>query len=239
MAQPKQSKDSPTERPVGRPRGRTAQGEETRALLYQTALALITERGYEAATLREVAARAGVSVGLLYKYFANKSAIVLALYEELSVEYAARASLMEAGLWRQRFLFALRTSLEVLRPHRAALFALTPVLVSGEESLFSQLTAFSRERVMGAFLRAVREADDAGEVPQQEALGRLLYLAHLGVILWWLLDKSPGQRATERLLLRVEGAAPMLDLLLGFPFVSDALEEVDLLSRAALFGEDC
>lgn len=224
---------------AGRPRGRTAQGEETRNHLYQVALALIAERGFEEATLREVAARAGVSVGLLYKYFSNKSAIVLALYEELSLEYAQRTSLMAPGLWRQRFLFALRTSLEVLRPHRAALFALTPVLVGGEENLFSQLTAFSRERVRGAFIKAVQEADDAAEVSHHQALGRILYLAHLGVILWWLLDKSPSQQATERLLAALESAAPLLDLLLGFPFVSEAIEEVDLLSRAALFGEDC
>ena len=31
------------------------------------------------------------------------------------------------------------------------------------------------------------------------ALGRLLSLLHLAVILWWLLDKSPAQRATEGL----------------------------------------
>ena len=31
------------------------------------------------------------------------------------------------------------------------------------------------------------------------ALGRLLYLVHLAVLLWWLLDKSPRQRATTGL----------------------------------------
>jgi len=45
---------------------------------------LIGERGYDAATLRDVAARAGVSPALLYRYFPNKRSVVLALYDELS-----------------------------------------------------------------------------------------------------------------------------------------------------------
>ena len=44
---------------------------------------LIAERGYDATTLRDVAERAGVSAGLLYRYFPSKRAVVLALYDEL------------------------------------------------------------------------------------------------------------------------------------------------------------
>ena len=51
----------------GRPPGRTAAGEAARRRLYETAIALIGERGYEGATLRDVAARAGVSPALLYR----------------------------------------------------------------------------------------------------------------------------------------------------------------------------
>ena len=42
-------------RPVGRPRGRTAAGLATRESLYAAAVQLISERGYEAATLRDIA----------------------------------------------------------------------------------------------------------------------------------------------------------------------------------------
>src|SRR4051812_24947622 len=81
----------------GRPRGRTAQGEAMRQRLYQTALRLIARRGYEETTLREIAKHAGVSVGLLYKYFPSKQAIVLELYGDLSSKYVARAHRMPAG----------------------------------------------------------------------------------------------------------------------------------------------
>src|SRR5438128_3143037 len=89
----------------GRPPGRTHQGTAARLRLYNTAIELIAERGYEATTLRDVADGAGVSVGLLYRYFPSKRAVVLSLYDELSAEYAARATEMDTGKWRDRFLF--------------------------------------------------------------------------------------------------------------------------------------
>src|SRR5436190_17808378 len=109
--------DAAPARRRGRPRGQTAQGLETRRRLYETAIGLIAARGWHETTLRDVATEAGVSVGLLYRYFPSKQAIVLTLYDELSAEYAARAAEMVPGRWRDRFLYALSTSLEVLRPH--------------------------------------------------------------------------------------------------------------------------
>src|SRR5439155_26789860 len=105
----------------------TEGGAETRQRLYRTALDLITRRGYELATLREISSAAGVSPGLLYRYFPSKRAVILAFYDELSADYAARAASMPSGRWRDRFLFALRTSLDVLEPHRRILSAPIPV----------------------------------------------------------------------------------------------------------------
>src|SRR5688572_11201897 len=130
----------------GRPAGETAQGVAARQKLYETAITLIGERGFDQTRLRDVAARAGVSVGLLYRYFPSKQAVVLALYDELSAEQSAHAEAMPRGKWRDRFLFALETSLTILAPHRQTLMALIPVLVSNApDGLFSTTTAFSRE----------------------------------------------------------------------------------------------
>src|ERR1700733_14358745 len=89
----------------GRPPGPTAQGAATRDHLYATALGLIASRGYEATTLRDIAKQAGVSLGLLYRYFPSKQAVVIALYDELSSEYARQAGEMPPGGWRDRFIF--------------------------------------------------------------------------------------------------------------------------------------
>jgi AcrR family transcriptional regulator len=222
----------------GRPRGRTVQGEQTRQQLYDVAIRLIATRGWQATTLRDVAGEAGVSVGLLYRYFPSKRAVVLALYDELSAEYAKRATSMQTGRWRDRFLYALRTSVDVLGPHRNTLAALVPVLVGdADEGLFAPRTAFSRLRVQAVFVQAVVGATDAPRGQLSAALGRLLYLIHLAVLLWWLLDRSPAQRATYALLKQLERALRLATPVLRIPGVPGLVTSVDGLIRDALLGD--
>jgi AcrR family transcriptional regulator len=221
----------------GRPPGQTPRGAAARDHLYATALQLIATRGYDATTLREIAAAAGVSVGLLYRYFPSKQAIVIALYDELSAEYARQAEAMPAGKWRERFLFALTTSLQVLKPHQVALRALTPVLVGDpDEGIFSESTAFSRLRVQKVFEDAVTGSSDAPKRPLADALGRVLYLVHLAVLLWWLLDKSANQRATTALVAVTRQLLPSAALTLRVPPVRKFVIAVDELLREGLFG---
>jgi len=63
---------------------------------------------------------------------------------------------------------------------------------------------------------AVRDATDAPGADDAAALGRLLYVIHLAVTLWWLLDKSARQTATQELIAMLEAmlpiAAPALEL---------------------------
>jgi len=129
----------------GRPAGQTAQGAAAKKRLYDIAIQSIARQGYAATTLRGIADEAGVSVGLLYRYFPSKQALVLALYDELSADYVREAAAMPPGKWRDRFAFALKASLRVLAPHRVALRALIPVLIGDpDEGIFAASTAFSR-----------------------------------------------------------------------------------------------
>ena len=198
---------------------------------------MISERGYEATTLRDIAKDARVSVGLLYRYFPSKQAVIIALYEELSADFARRAAGIEPGHWRDRFLFALETSLHVLRPHRTALRALIPVLIGDpDDGVFAEGTAFSRQRVQQVFEDAVAGAADAPKAPLAGALGRLLYLLHLAVLLWWLLDKTPRQRATAALVTLTRQLLPSAALTLRLPPIRRFVIAFDELIREGLFG---
>ena len=240
----RQSEITSPERPEvrrgrGRPRGSTEQGIAARQRLYRTAIKLIASRGYEATTLRDIASKAGVSVGLLYKYYPSKRAVVLALYDELSADYAARAAKLKPDTWGARFSFALRTSLDVLAPHRDALSALLPVLVgTQDEGLFAPATGLSRERVQAVFGEVAAGATDAPKAEDDSAaLGRVLYVVHLAVILWWLIDKSPEQTATSRLVEALERLVPMASLALRLKLGRAWLQVADELCRRGLFGE--
>lgn len=162
--------------------------------------------------------------------------MVIALYDELSADYAREAEAMVPGKWRDRFFFALNTSLRILESHRTPLKALTPVLVGDpEQGIFSAATAFSRLRVQKVFEQAVSGASDAPKQPLAEALGRLLYLVHLSVLLWWLLDRSRAQRATTALVSLTQQLLPSASLALRVPPVRRFVISVDELVREALF----
>lgn len=228
----------PAPRKRGRPPGRSSRGHAVRRRLYEESIKLIAARGYEATTLRDIGRQAGVSPALLYRYFPGKRAVLLALYEELSAEFAERARAMPAGVWRKRFLFALRTSLAVLEPHQPTIAALVPTLVGdASQGVFAQATAFSRLRVQSAFESAVAGASDAPPGEDARALGRLLYLVHLLVILWWALDRSRGRRATEGLLALGARLLHPAALALRLRRVRSLVRAADELLRQGLLGE--
>src|SRR5207249_11405973 len=163
----------------------------------------------------DIAKEANVSVGLLYRYFPSKQAVILAFYDELSADFAREVATMRPGRWRDRFIFALTMSLHVLEPHRVALRALAPVLVGDpDEGIFAATTAFSRLRVQRVFEDAITGSTDAPKQPLAESLGRLLYLVHLAVLLWWLLDKSPRRGATAALVSLTQKLLPSAALAL-------------------------
>jgi AcrR family transcriptional regulator len=224
----------------GRPQGLGEGGRAARRRLYESAIAVFAERGYEAATLRDVAARAGVSSTLLYRYFPSKRAVVLALHDELLDRFAAAADTPAAGRWRERFVDALELELQVLKPHRTILRALVPMLVSeSDEGLLGSRPTGSRARVQAVFARAVTEATDAPAPALAAALGRVLYLAQVGVVLWWLIDRSPGQRATSALVALVRHVLPSAGLALRLMPVRTYLMAADaILGEAVLDDAD-
>ena len=66
----------------------------------------------------------------------------------------------------------------------------------------------------------------------------MLYLVHLAVLLWWLLDRSARQRATGTLVSLARQMLPSAALTLRLPPVRRFVVAVDELIREALFGTE-
>ncbi len=60
--------------------------EATTAALLDAAMTVFAERGFDAATTREIAGRAGVNEQLIQRYFSGKSGLLLAVVERYSRE---------------------------------------------------------------------------------------------------------------------------------------------------------
>lgn len=221
----------------GRPPGRSEKGRQSQEHLYKTAIRLFSEQGYHQTTLRQIAREAGVSPALLYKYFPSKVSVVLNLYDDLSHAFIQEMGAMPAGTWRERVVFTLEQSLGALRPHRDTMKAFIPVMVvDPEHGLFSEQAAFSRHRVQGQFQRAVAEAKDAPKEALASALGTVIYVLHLGVILWWLMDRSPSQRATGGLVTLLKSLAGPAAMLLKFPGTKAPILTMERLIQDGLFA---
>src|ERR1700732_3110303 len=103
-----------------------AASEETRRQILDTALALFRERGFEGTTIRDIAGRAGLSLGAAYYYFKSKEAIVGAYYDYVQQEHAARArgAFAEGRNLRERLRAALHTKIDIMHQDRRLLRAL-------------------------------------------------------------------------------------------------------------------
>ncbi len=179
-----------------------SKSEETRGRILEAALSVFRERGFEKATMREIAAAAGVAVGAAYYYFDSKDAIVMAFYERSQGEMHAgiEAALDEAKTLDARLRVIIGTKFEYFAPNRQLLAALTAHTDPDHPlSPFSAETAAIREQDVASFERAARESGVKLPATVAPYLGRLLWMYQMGLILFWVYDKSEGQERTRLL----------------------------------------
>ncbi len=98
------------------PRAAHPHPPDVRQHLLDAALRAFAAHGYEGATIKLIAAEAKVAPGLLYHYFANKEALLTALFER-SGALVAEAFITVAGIAdpRERLAELLRVSARIVR----------------------------------------------------------------------------------------------------------------------------
>src|SRR3954465_10385149 len=104
---------------------RITKGDLTRERIFNVALDLFREKGFEGTTMREVAAAANMSLGAAYYYFASKEAIVLGYYEKVQEEHELRIAkaLASSKDFRARLGVVMHSKLEILKDDRGLMSA--------------------------------------------------------------------------------------------------------------------
>lgn len=213
-------------------------GEATRARIVDSALRLFAERGFEQTTMRMIAAKAEVSLGSAYQYFAGKDHLVQAFYERSQVEHAAAAAPVLAASrdFGERLRGVLTARIDTMQPYRAFASSFFRTAADPDSPLSPFSTESAAPRAMSTAI--YREALDGSTVKLpgalQARLPDLLWLAQMGIVLFWVYDRSPGARRTYRLIDRAVPVAVRLVTLSRHRVVRTLIgEALDVLDEIA------
>lgn len=191
---------------------RTPKAEQTRQSIIDAAMRLFRSNGYEKATMRAIADEAGVSIGNAYYYFSSKEHLVQAYYDRINEEHAEAAAgpLADESTFAARLRGVLLAWVDVAEPYHefAGKFFKTAAEPTSPLSPFSKDSEETRLAAIDLFRQVVDGSDLKLAKGLRADLPDLLWLAQMGVVLFWVHDTSDGQQRTRQL---VAQAVPIID----------------------------
>jgi len=170
----------------------TARGRATKRALLDAAEVVFGRDGYEKASISEITRTAGVAQGTFYVHFADKNAIFVELFHELS--HLLREVLAKAAADQPDRVTAERHGLEVFFEFIEQHPAIYRILRESE-FVDESLHRWHYERLAEGYRRTLRTAQDAGEIAADtdpEVLAyALMGIAHFVGIRWMVWEGEP------------------------------------------------
>jgi AcrR family transcriptional regulator len=205
----------------------------TRSTIIDAALRLFRERGYEATTMRAIAAEAGVSVGNAYYYFSSKEELIQGFYDRAQVDHAVAARPVLDGTpdLTARIVGVVEAWLTTMEPFRpfAAKFYKHAAEPTSPLSPFSPDSSPARAAAVELW-REVLEGS-ATRIPRRlrDELPEMVWLYFMCIVLFWVHDPTPDGSATRNV---VTTSAPLVVRaieLARLPVISGLLDDVVIL----------
>jgi AcrR family transcriptional regulator len=167
---------------------RASQKENRRADMLASAAYLFDKQGYAGTTFDEIAAKAGVGVATVYKYFASKQGIVIALLEPDLKDMLAQAQRIVERPYPDpaKSMVALLSAYRNLGGRNWAsreLLRLTVFPGIGNEGLLTELVRNAESRTQAQIHELLKALRDAGR------LKRTLPLADATAVIFALLNQ--------------------------------------------------
>ncbi len=187
--------------------GKQARAEQTRTAIIDAALALFSERGFDATTMRAIAHQAGVSLGSAYYYFDSKEQLIQGFYDQTAVVFGGELPRHLEGItdFGERLTTHLHLWFRLMAPHQpfAVAFFRNAADPTSPLSPFSAESGPTRDAAI-AMMRTVIDGSDLKVSKAVRAeLPELLWLFHMGLVLFWVYDRSEGAAATRLLATRI------------------------------------
>ena len=192
----------------------TDKGEQTRRLIFDSALQLFREQGFDATTMQAIATHAGVVKSAAYYYFPSKESLIQAYYESVQAaqERLCAESFGKTSDLRARLTVALVSKLDLARHDRNLLGVV--FRYTGEPghplSCLGPGTEEIRRRSRQVFQDAIAEEKLPKDL--RLLLPVALWSLQMGLLVMFLYDTSPGQKRTRGM---AEGCLRLTMKLLG------------------------
>ena len=181
-----------------------SKGEQTRSLILETALEMFGERGYEETTMRAIAEKAGVALGNTYYHFRSKEHLIQAYYERMhEIHLASCAELLrKERTLKLRLLGVMGQILENVAPYHQFAGILFKTAADPQSPLnpFSPESEPARRASVELFAEVAQGSKTKIPPDLGAELPMLLWLYHMGIMLFWIHDDSSGQKRTRRLM---------------------------------------
>jgi len=192
----------------------TTKGEQTQRHIFECALELFREQGFDATTMQDVASRADVVKSAAYYYFPSKEAIIQAYYERVQAEQEriCRAAFAGTKDLKRRLTVAMDTKFDLAKDDRRLLGVVFRYTGEPEHPLscLGRGTTEIRRRAMAIFREAIAEERLPKDL--EELLPVALWSLQMGLLVMFLYDESAGQKRTRRL---ADGALDLTLKLVG------------------------
>ncbi len=180
---------------------KTRQKKDTkRTAMMQAAVRIFAEKGYQAATVRDIVEAAGVAIGTFYFYFPDKETLFVHLYEETAdfLLQTIGQSINSRVTMPKQFQTALNAYVNIA-VYEPAIIQLLLVGGAGSVPALEEKRAAFRERLTQVWQRPLLQALDKNQIAEQN--DRRTAEAFAGafdeIILNLLKQPDPGENAAH------------------------------------------
>jgi TetR/AcrR family transcriptional regulator, cholesterol catabolism regulator len=170
---------------------------QRRQRIVEAAVALAAEGGYEAVQMREVAVRAEVALGTLYRYFASKEHLLVAALAEHVAELRGR--LVERPPRGDddaaRVMDVIRRVTRALQRQPDVIAAMLKSLISSGAGV-GETTGPIGQQMTEIVVSAMRH--DPATIVHDRDVAEVIQQVWLASLLWWVAGRAPEQLVEEK-----------------------------------------
>ncbi len=171
------------------------QKKKNRLQIIGVAVEIMIDKGFKAATMRAIAKEAGIGDATIYNYFPTKEAILFAYYEEKLNECVARMRKIEKFnefTLHEQLQTLFETLLELFLPDREFIALSFKRIFFALSQNAEQLNAIQDlfEKIVDDIFTAAIEVNEIPAQVFQQIIYHLLWDYYVGIIIFWLNDRS-------------------------------------------------